>query len=200
VAEEENQASSALRAIFAELAGADEQFRRATTGEQQREAMVRGLFVVSALANAAGLNQFWHLFLIDALKLLDQEVVLPMLKKKLVKKEEKAKGGRGPAGVARHMLHGIALAVAQELTERRIPSASAYRRVANVLHRAGARPLRGGGRITAQTIMRWEKSVSEDPNSITAQARKRFLPLDQYTASDLLRFLADFARPYAISE
>ena len=91
----------------------------------------------------------------DALLMLDQGQVEPMLKP--VRLDGRARSSSGRAG-----LRGHAAATVQLLRQAGLARDDAYRAVATKLSHLGVRPERGSETVTATTVRNWCNEVSSD--------------------------------------
>jgi hypothetical protein len=144
------------------------------------------------------------LHLQDALRMLDEGTVSPMLKP--VRRRE---GGRSRSANVRGALKGRAAGTVAQLVEAGISLPDARILVAEALVEFGQRPERGSGQITETTVRHWCDEVDADVGRHTAAAvvyddmftddeRRKFsgLQSDRARQADALNSLAGFVRAH----
>jgi len=100
----------------------------------------------------------------NALKALDQNVVLPLV-------TPKQRSGRAPATEGRQVIIGAAAYVAASLQRLGTNRRDACEAVAKELRACGVRPNRGSGILTARTVREWCDVVSADYGRHTTAAQ-----------------------------
>jgi hypothetical protein len=157
--------NEALRYLFAELREAFQQSGAST----DREGALRAVEAVSKFLMLFRVVQDEQLHLPfaaldNALKALDQNVVLPLV-------TPKQHSGRGLATEGRRVVMGAAAYVVASLQRLGTNRRDACEAVAKALRTCGVRPSRGSGVLTARTVREWCDAVSADYGRHTPAAQ-----------------------------
>jgi hypothetical protein len=149
--------NSGLHLLFADLREAQRRFEADEDGRLGAFTALgaMGRFIILFKAPHAEALQVPIIRLQDALAMLENNLVMPMLRRR-------PSPGRAPSSHAHATLRGNAAGTVQLLRKTSIDRQQAYRAVANQLKELGVRPERGSGNVTADTVRHWCEEVARD--------------------------------------
>jgi hypothetical protein len=150
--------NSALRILFADLRRAQQRFQEGEANGRAGATDALGAVWRFIILFEGPFSETLHtpiLSLQDALRTLDRNNVLPLLK-------PVARRGRAKSSDTREALKGHVAGTVQRLLSTGLKPDAAHRRVAKELGKLGVRPERGSGDITATTVRHWCDDVAAD--------------------------------------
>jgi hypothetical protein len=196
--------NTGLRFLFSYLRGASELFHRSESDIRHGAIMASAAAWRFVALFKQPYDENLHLPILhlhDALQMLDEGTVPPMLTKSVRRR------GRATSTGARAALRGYAASTLARLAEARLPLPEARALVAEALVALGVQPERGSGPITARTVRTWCEEVAADvsrrgaaatvyDSMFTDEERQRFSgrQSDQERQAHALNSLAGFVR------
>jgi hypothetical protein len=149
--------NSGLQFFFADLREAQRRFEAEEDGRLGAFTALGAMwrFIMLFKAPHAEALQVPIIRLQDALAMLENNLVMPMLK-------PRPRPGRAPSSHAHATLRGNAAGTVQLLWKTGLDRQQACRVVANQLKELGVRSERGSGNVTANTVRHWCEEVAGD--------------------------------------